>query len=83
MKEILRKLSSRKLWLSIAGVACGLAMVFGVNTSEIEAVAGAVTALGSVITYIVMEGKIDAEGVKAAIIEIQNGAEAIERTEDE
>jgi hypothetical protein len=42
-----------------------------------------VTALASVITYIVTEGKIDAEGVKTAIIEIQNGAEAIERTEGE
>lgn len=83
MSDILRKLSSRKLWLAIAGVACGLAMVLGVDTSEIEAVAGAVTALASVITYIVTEGKIDAEGVKSAIIEIQNGAEAIERTEDE
>lgn len=64
MSEILRKLTSRKLWLSIAGVATGIAMVLGVEGSEITTVAGAVTALASVITYVVTEGKIDAESVK-------------------
>ena len=64
MSEILRKLTSRKLWLSIAGVATGIAMVLGIDGSEITTVAGAVTALASVITYVVTEGKIDAESVK-------------------
>lgn len=63
MSEILRKLTSRKLWLAIAGVATGVAMVLGVDGSEITTVAGAVTALASVITYIVTEGKIDAASV--------------------
>ena len=64
MSEIVRKLTSRKLWLAIAGVATGIAMVLGVEGSEITTVAGAVTALASVITYVVTEGKIDAESVK-------------------
>jgi hypothetical protein len=60
-------LSSRKLWLALAGVATGVAMVLGVDSSEITSVAGAVTALASVITYIVTEGKVDAAAVKNAV----------------
>lgn len=77
MSEILRKLSSRKLWLAIAGVATGVAMVLGVDATEISTVAGAVTALVSVVTYIAVEGKVDAEGVKNAIIEVQEAANTI------
>lgn len=78
MRDILRKLASRKLWLSIAGVATGVAMVLGADSTEITSVAGAVTALISAVTYIVVEGKIDAEGVKNAIIEIRDGIEVLE-----
>ena len=64
MNEILRKLTSRKLWLSIAGVATGIAVILGVDGSEISTVAGSVTALASVVVYIMTEGKIDAAAVK-------------------
>jgi len=65
--EILRKLSSRKLWLAIAGVATGIAMALGVDATDVSTVAGAITALVSVVTYIVTEGKVDAESVKNTI----------------
>lgn len=61
--DILKKLTSRKLWLALAGVATGIAVILGVDGSEITTVAGAVTALASVITYIMTEGKIDAAAV--------------------
>lgn len=64
MSEIIRKLSSRKLWLAIAGVATGIALALGVEQSQITTVAGAVTAVVSVVTYIITEGKIDAAAVK-------------------
>ena len=82
MSEILRKLTSRKLWMAIAGVATGIAMALGVDSSDIATVAGAITALVSVVTYIVTEGKVDAEGVKNAVIEIQNAAEVITNEAD-
>lgn len=63
MSEILRKLTSRKLWLALAGVATGIAVILGVDGSEISDVAGTVTALASVITYIITEGRIDAAAV--------------------
>ena len=78
MGEILRKLSSRKLWMALAGIATGVAMALGAETTEISTVAGAVTAIASVVTYIITEGKVDAEGVKNAIIEIQDGIDVIE-----
>lgn len=65
--EILRKLSSRKLWLAIGGLATGIAMALGVEATDVSTVAGAITALVSVVTYIVTEGKVDAESVKNTI----------------
>lgn len=61
--NIIEKLTSRKLWLALAGVATGIAMVLGVDGSEITTVAGSVTALTSIVTYILAEAKIDAAAV--------------------
>lgn len=77
MKEIVKKLKSRKLWVAIAGIATGVAIILGVDGNDINTVAGAVTALVSVITYIVTEGKIDAEGVKNAIEKADDAIEVI------
>ena len=62
-----RKLSSRKLWAAIAGVVTGLAMVFKLDESTISSVAGAVVSMASVVSYIITEGKVDAESVKKAM----------------
>lgn len=78
MNNMVCKLSSRKLWAAVAGVVAGLAMVFGLDETVISTVAGAVVSVMSVITYIITEGKIDAEGVKNAIEDIQNGIEVVE-----
>lgn len=78
MSEIIRKLSSRKLWMAIAGVVTGIAMALGVEGSDITTVAGAVTALISVVTYIITEGKVDAESVKNAIIITEEAIDTIE-----
>ena len=59
-----RKLSSRKLWAAAAGIVTGLAMVFGLDEGTISSVAGAVVSLASVVSYIITEGKVDAEGAK-------------------
>ena len=82
MSNVIRKLTSRKLWLAIAGVTTGIAMILGVDGSDITSVAGAVTALASVITYIITEGKIDAESVKTAVENTQSAVETIEGVDD-
>lgn len=82
MNEFLRKLSSRKLWMAIAGIATGIAMALGVEATDVSTVAGAITALVSVVTYIVTEGKVDAESVKNTI-EITGDALDLFETEKE
>lgn len=67
METLKRKLSSRKLWAAIAGIVMGLAMVFGLDEGIVTDVAGAVVSVASVITYIVTEGRIDANAVKETI----------------
>lgn len=62
--NIIRKLTSRKLWMAIAGVATGVAIALGGDASEIQSVTGAVTALVSAVTYIITEGKVDAASIK-------------------
>lgn len=80
MKILIQKLSSRKLWLALAGVATGIAMVLGVDASDISTVSGAVVSVASVIAYIIAEGKIDAERAKVAVESVQKAKEAIENT---
>lgn len=75
--KIIQKLTSRKLWMAIAGIATGLALVLGVDGGDISNAAGAVTAVASVIAYIVTEGKIDAEAVKNAVEAADNAVDAI------
>ena len=67
MGNIVQKLTSRKLWMAIAGAATGIAMFLGADGSEISTIAGAVTTIISCVSFIVTEGKIDAERVKTAI----------------
>lgn len=62
--DIMKKLTSRKLWAAIAGVATGIAVIFGVDGTEITDIAGAITALVSIMSYIITEGRIDAAAVK-------------------
>ena len=75
MSNFIRKFTSRKLWLAIAGIATGVFIALGGDASEIETVAGAVTALVSAVSYIIVEGRVDAESVKTAVEATQNAVE--------
>lgn len=54
-----KKLSSRKLWLAIAGFVSGLMIFFGKSEAEAAQVSGIIMAGASVVAYIVAEGLID------------------------
>lgn len=83
MKIIVQKLTSRKLWMAIAGVATGVAMALGVEGSEITSIAGGVVAVISCVIYIVTEGKVDAERVKNAIEGVQDVVNIVQGGDDE
>jgi len=78
ISNLIRKLSSRKLWMAVAVVGTGISVALGVDATEIQTIAGSLTALFGAITYIVTEGKIDAANVGTII----QGAEEIKTAFD-
>lgn len=85
MKQFLNKLKSRKFLTCVAGIVMGVCMVFGLDEGTISTIAGAVTALASVVTYIYTEGKIDAEAVdkiKDTANEVKDAVDAVEKIEE-
>ena len=67
MKDLFRKLTSRKLWAAVAGLVTGIALALGADASDIQIITGAVTAVVSAVSYIIVEGVRDhAEVAKRA-----------------
>ena len=54
------KLTSRKFWCAVVGVALSVMVIFGYSDEEQVKVAGLITATGTLIAYIVGEGITDA-----------------------
>lgn len=59
-----QKLTSRKLWMAVVGVAVGLAAAFGIEENDYAQIAGVVTSVVSVVSYIFGESAVDAASVK-------------------
>ncbi len=57
-----RKLTSRKLWIAVVGLATGLIVAFGGSEETAQTVSGCIMSTASVIAYIVGEGLSDAAG---------------------
>ena len=81
-RTLTQKLKSTKLWACIAGVGVGIAIYMGADADTIQTVAGAVTALASVITYIITEGRVDFAAVTQTVELIGEAVEALEDEED-
>ena len=60
-----RKLTSRKLWMAVAGFVTGVVLIFTAGATE-ETITGTVMALGSIVSYIVGEGLTDAASMTTA-----------------
>ncbi len=58
-----RKLTSRKLWLSVAGFVAGLIVIFGGSQDTANKVSGSSMSGAAVVGYIVAEGLTDAANV--------------------
>lgn len=57
--DMARKLTSRRLWVAIAGIVTGVALALGGDTSEVQSLAGTITALVSALGYMVTEASVD------------------------
>lgn len=58
--DIIRKLTSRKLWMAVAGFVSGLLIYFGQTAEQAERVAALILSGASVLAFILGEGLIDA-----------------------
>lgn len=65
-----RKLTSRKLWVAIAGLATGIILVFKGDAATAETVGGVILQVASVVGYIIGEGLTDAAAISASTPEI-------------
>ena len=63
-ETIIRKLTSRKLWLAVSLFISGLITEFGGEGSTAEIVSGCIMQAGAVVAYLLAEGWADAEHVE-------------------
>lgn len=82
MNFIIQKLTSRKFWMAVAGVATGVAMALCADANDIQTISGAVLSLVHAVTFIITEGRVDAERVKNAVQGTQDALDALEGGED-
>lgn len=76
---MLEKLKSRKLWAAVVGIITGVAMIFGLDEGIITHISGAIVAAASVVSYIVVEGKIDATAVGEVAQKIEDAIEEMKK----
>ena len=63
-ETIIRKLTSRKLWVAVAGFVSGLIVAFDGDAETAETISGLILQAASVIGYLVAEGLADAGHVE-------------------
>lgn len=62
-KNLRRKLTSRKLWIAVAGLVSGLILALGGDNSTAATVSGVILQAASVIGYLFAEGLTDAKHI--------------------
>ena len=58
--DIIRKLTSRKLWVAVAGFVSGLIVAFDGDAETAETISGLILQGASVLGYLIAEGLADA-----------------------
>ena len=66
-QDWIRKLTSRKFWMALAGLVTGLVGFLRQPTTDAEAITSLIMALGSVVAYVIAEGLVDAAGAGADV----------------
>ena len=60
-----RKLTSRKLWIAVAGLVSGLVLAFGGTEDKAQMISGLILQLASVLGYLLAEGLTDVAGIES------------------
>lgn len=58
-----RKLSSRKLWAAVAGLVTAILIAFKIDNLTVEQVVAIVSAMGTLVAFILGESYVDGKGV--------------------
>lgn len=74
-----RKLTSRKLWIAIAGFVSGLIMVFGGSETTASTVSGCILQGAAVLGYLLAEGLADAANVSCGELEVIENIDEIDK----
>lgn len=59
MTDWKRKLTSRKLWVALAGFIAGLIVIFGGSQADADKISGAILSGAAVVGYVLGEGLAD------------------------
>ena len=79
MNEVKTFLQGKKKFLTaLLGILLGVAIIFGIDQSEVSTFAGAFVSIVSVSGYLIAEGKIDIERIKAAANQFNEVLEIVE-----
>ena len=78
LSHAIGKLLSRKFLTAAAGILMGIVIAFGGDTETVGTVAGAVVSLVSTVTYIAVEGRVDALQAANCALMLQQAADIID-----
>ena len=91
--DIIRKLTSRKLWMAVALFVSGLIVALGGEKSTAETVSGCIMQGAAVLSYLLAEGWADASNATQALpgilvpaaapLEIADGIDVDDMTDDQ
>lgn len=82
MKDFFNKFKSRKFLTCVIGILMGVCMYFGVDVTVMDKVAGAIMSIVSIVTYIAVEGTIDAAAIKDVVDKVDEAIDAVEDVEE-
>ena len=68
--DIVRKLTSRKFLVAVAGIITGVALAMGADANEIDTISGIVLTIISGGSYIFAEALVDAKREEVEVIEV-------------
>ncbi len=77
MKQIWKKLTSRKFLLAASCMIAGIAALCGADETVVGVISGAVMTVFPAVVYCIMEGKIDQASVKQATESAADVAQAL------